>query len=189
MKDKIEYLKVGNDVVKRTTTYTVNPETGDIVPNPNDEITASIPSDSPVHDFAEYKSVISSNGLDSEGHVIESPIVTIPEFIDNIEGRNLVDEKSSFDLKTFDKIPFSIESNDFVSKKDFTLNKPVIDMKTSFDNSDNVDFRGTEMSRSEKSFSKLPNTASQDSLSMNILGGLTLTSVLGLVATKRNFEE
>ena len=121
--------------------------------------------------------------------MIESPIVTIPEFIDDVEGRNLVDEKSSFDLKTFDKIPFSIESNDFVSKKDFTSNKPVIDMKTSFDNADNVDFRGTAMSRSEKSFSKLPNTASQDSLSMNILGVLTLTSVLGLVATKHNFEE
>ena len=121
--------------------------------------------------------------------MIESPIVTIPEFIYDIEGRNLVDEKSSFDLKTFDKIPFSIESNDFVSKKDFTSNKPVIDMKTSFDDADNVGFRGTEISRSEKSFSKLPNTASQDSLSMNVLGVLTLTSVLGLVATKRNFEE
>ena len=37
-KPSVEYLKVGNDVVKRTTTYTVNTETGGVTPNSNDEI-------------------------------------------------------------------------------------------------------------------------------------------------------
>ena len=38
VKDKVEYLKVGNDVVKRTTTYKVNPETGEITPEIKDEV-------------------------------------------------------------------------------------------------------------------------------------------------------
>lgn len=37
-KDKVEYLKVGNDVVKRTTTYKVNPETGEVTPEVKDEV-------------------------------------------------------------------------------------------------------------------------------------------------------
>lgn len=37
-KDKVEYLKVGNDVVKRTTTYKVNPENGDVTSDVKDEV-------------------------------------------------------------------------------------------------------------------------------------------------------
>ena len=37
-KDKVEYLKVGNDVVKRITIYKVNPETGDVTSEVKDEV-------------------------------------------------------------------------------------------------------------------------------------------------------
>ncbi|WP_173219517.1 G5 domain-containing protein, partial [Streptococcus sp. 3894] len=37
-KGDVVFTKVGNDVVKRTTSYTVTPENGDVTPNVNDEI-------------------------------------------------------------------------------------------------------------------------------------------------------
>lgn len=46
----------------------------------------------------------------------------------------------------------------------------------------------TDAKPSEKPVSQLPNTAGGNNAAINALGALTLTSVLGLAATKRKKE-
>ena len=48
--------------------------------------------------------------------------------------------------------------------------------------------KSSEKPRSEKPVSQLPNTAGGNNAAINALGALTLTSVLGLAATKRKKE-
>ncbi|WP_240148138.1 LPXTG cell wall anchor domain-containing protein, partial [Streptococcus sp. 2785] len=111
VKDKVEYLKVGNDVVKRTTSYTVTPENGDVTPS-----------------TSEYKN---SSKLTNTNNTNKPNDV-------NVEG----------EIQTGDN-----------SRTNLTGKKV------------------------------LPNTGGSDSVAMNLLGALTLTSVLGLAATKRKTED
>ena len=102
----------------------------------------------------------------------------------------LVNEKPEFDLSTLEKEPkktidVKTVSNDFGPKKDTKKDEfnfiPVNDDKTSVTKS-------SEKPGSEKPVSQLPNTAGGNNAAINALGALTLTSVLGLAATKRKKE-
>ena len=102
----------------------------------------------------------------------------------------LVNEKPEFDLSTLEKEPkktidVKTVSNDFGPKKDTKKDEfnfiSVNDDKTSVTKS-------SEKPGSEKPVRQLPNTAGGDNMAINALGALTLSSVLGLAATKRKKE-
>ena len=105
----------------------------------------------------------------------------------------LVNEKPEFDLSSLKKsekepektVDVETGSNDFGPKKDTKKDDvnfiPVNDAKPSVT-------KPSEKPASEKPVSQLPNTAGGNNAALNALGALTLTSVLGLAATKRKKE-
>ena len=150
-----------------------------------------------VNDMSDYKGVESSNGVDENGNEIEPLVNEKPEYnvpltsngVDENgnEVKPLVNEQPEFDLSTLEKEPekkidLGTGLNDFGPKKELKKDDiqfiPVKDEKTS-----------TDVKSSEKPVSQLPNTAGGNNTALNALGALTLTSVLGLTATKRKKED
>ena len=202
-KDKVETIRKNGDTIERTTMYTVNPKTGEITEEVTEKLIASnglgikppvvknndfsggVNGEPLVNEKEDYKGVLSGNGLDGNGNVIEPPIFKIPEFTGgangDLDGNPLINEKPAFDLSTLKKPNLGTGLNDFGPKKDTKKDDvdfiPVKDEKPS-----------TDAKPSEKPVSQLPNTAGGNNAAINALGALTLTSVLGLAATKRKKE-
>ena len=153
-KGDVVFTKVGNDVVKRTTSYTVTPENGDVTPNVNDEIVK--PGE--VKDKVEYLKV----------------------------GNDVVKRTTSYTVtpENGDVTPSTSEyKNSSKLTNTNNTNKPNdVNVEGEIQTGDN--------SRTNLTGKKvLPNTGGSDSVAMNLLGALTLTSVLGLAATKRKTED
>ena len=202
-KDKVETIRKNGDTIERTTMYTVNPKTGEITEEVTEKLIASnglgikppvvknndfsggVNGEPLVNEKEDYKGVLSGNGLDGNGNVIEPPIFKIPEFTGgangDLDGNPLINEKPAFDLSTLKTPNLGTGLNDFGPKKDTKKDDvdfiPVKDEKPS-----------TDAKPSEKPVSQLPNTAGGNNAAINALGALTLTSVLGLAATKRKKE-
>ena len=112
------------------------------------------------------------------------------DFNGSVNGSSLINTKPIFDLSTVGKLSepyFGTGLNDFGLKKDSTKDDvkfiPVNDTKPS------TSIKRSEKPASEKPVSQLPNTAGGNNMAINALGALTLTSVLGLAATKRKKED
>ena len=165
-KDKVETIRKNGDTFERTTVYTVNPETGEITEEVTDKL-------------------IASNG---DGLGIKPPVVENNDF--NGDTNDKSDGNDS--LK---KADLGTGLNDFGHKKDAKKSDdiqfiPVNDTKPSTDgNNANNGNNNDGFKRSEKPVSQLPNTAGGNNVAINALGALTLTSVLGLAATKRKKED
>ena len=165
-KDKVETIRKNGDTFERTTVYTVNPETGEITEEVTDKL-------------------IASNG---DGLGIKPPVVENNDF--NGDTNDKSDGNDS--LK---KADLGTGLNDFGPKKDAKKSDdiqfiPVNDTKPSTDgNNANNGNNNDGFKRSEKPVSQLPNTAGGNNVAINALGALTLTSVLGLAATKRKKED
>ena len=203
-KDKVETFRHNGDTIERTTRYTVNPETGEITEETieqlissngngvkppvveNNDFSGGVSTEPLVNEKLDYKGVIAGNGLDNDGNAIKPPIVTIPEFSGgvngDVDGNALINEKPAFDVSTLKKPDLGTGLNDFGPKKETKKDDlqfiPVNEEKPSND-----------FKRSEKPVNELPNTAGGNNMAINVLGALTLTSVLGLAATKRKKED
>ena len=169
-KSKVETIRKNGDTIERTTKYKVNPETGEITEEVIDKLVAS------------------------NGNGIKPPVVENNDFNGGVngdaDGSALINEKSEFDLSTLKNADLGTGLNDFGPKKDSKKDDlkfiPVNDSK---DNNSDNGFKRSEKPVSEKPVSQLPNTAGGNNMAINALGALTLTSVLGLAATKRKKEE
>ena len=169
-KSKVETIRKNGDTIERTTKYTVNPETGKITEEVIDKLIAS------------------------NGNSIKPPVVENNGFNGDVngdvDGSALINEKPEFYLTTLKNSDLGTGLNDFGPKKDTKKDDlqfiPVNDSK---DNNSNNGFKRSEKPASEKPVNQLPNTAGGDNMAINGLGVLTLTSVLGLAATKRKKED
>ena len=204
-KDKVETIRKNGDTIERTTMYTVNPKTGEITEKvterlissnglgikppvmENNDFNGAVNGEPLANEKEDYKGILSGNGLDGNGHIIEPPIFKLPEFTGGVngylDGNPLINEKPEFDLSKLRNPYLGTGLNDFGPKKD-TKNDdlqfiPVKDEKLS----DSV------KPVSEKPVSQLPNTAGGNNAALNAFGALTLASVLGFAVTKRKSEE
>ena len=208
-KDKVETIRKNGDTFERTTMYTVNPKTGEITEEVTEKLIASnglgikppvvenndfnggVNGEPLVNEKEDYKGVLSGNGLDGNGRIIEPPIFKLPEFTGgvngNLDGNPLINEKPEFDLSTLKTPDLGTGLNDFGLKKDVKKDDlqfiPVNEEKPS------NDFKRSEKPVSEKPVNQLPNTAGGDNAALNALGALTLASVLGLATTKLKKEK
>lgn len=79
--------------------------------------------------------------------------------------------------------------NDFGPKKEIKEDN-VQFISVNEDKQSNDDgFKRFEKPKTEKQIATLPNTAGQNNIVINVLGALTITSVLGFVVTKRKKED
>lgn len=156
-----------------------------------------------VNDMSDYKGTLSSNGVDENGNEVKPLLNEKPEYNGSLasngvdengnEIKPLVNEKPEFDVSTLEKTEKESEKpidvgtglNDFGPKKDVKKDDfqfiPVKEEKPSE--------KPSEKPRSEKPVNQLPNTAGGNNMAINALGALTLTSILGLAATKRKKED
>ena len=123
-KDKVTYVKKGNDVVKVTTVYTVNETNGTITEQSSEEVVE--------------QNVTSTNNTRVDGPVYSAPIGVVPTAVNNVDG-----DQSKVDIGSTHVVKESV----------------------------------------------LPNTGGGDSSVLSLLGGLSLTSILGLASKKRKDEE
>lgn len=218
-KDKIETIRQNGDTIERTTRYTVNPENGEITDEIIDKLIASngngvkppvvednefnggvngdLDGNSLVNEKLEYTGVIVGNGLDDNGNIIEPPVLKIPEFNGGVNGD--LDEKPKFDSPKIKQAYLGTVLNDFGPKKDNSQFVSIIDEKLfdvdkekSLDNFEQnlTDFDKSSNKVSSNRFkSQLPNTAGNHDIAINIIGALTLASVLGVAVIKREKEE
>lgn len=75
-KPKVEFLKENNRVVKRTTTYTVNPETGEVVTTSTDKLMSNTDKEPPI----EEKSILKNIPDDIEKTTISHKVKYIPNY-------------------------------------------------------------------------------------------------------------
>ena len=96
-KPKVEFLKENNRVVKRTTTYTVNPETGEVVTTVTDKLMSNNDKEPPI----EEKSILKNIPDDIEKTTISHKVKYIPNY-DKEFGYNkvLVEGKDGVTTKT-----------------------------------------------------------------------------------------
>ena len=123
-KDKVTYVKKGNDVVKVTTVYTVNETNGTITEQSSEEVVE--------------QNVTPTNNTRVDGPVYSAPIRVVLTAVNNLG---------------------SVQSK--------------------------VDIGSTNVEKE----SVLPNTGGGDSSVLSLLGGLSLTSILGLASKKRKDEK
>ena len=151
-----------------------------------------------VNEKPEYKGAESSDGKEVKSLVVENNNTDEHSSVSNKSDNNgdvvkpLVNERPEFDLLTLEKEPekkldVKTGSNDFGLKKDVKED----DLKFIPVNDDAKPSvtKPSEKPVSEKPASQLPNTAGGNNMAINALGALTLTSVLGLAATKRKKED
>ena len=91
-KAKVDIIRIGNKVIKRTTDYDVDENTGEITEKVTEE--ELILDKPPVLDVPEYDDLIDGAGLDGNGGIIEPPVVEIPEY-KNILSGNGIDENGN----------------------------------------------------------------------------------------------
>ena len=96
-KPKVEFLKENNRVVKRTTTYTVNPETGEVVTTVTDKLMSNNDKEPPI----EEKSILKNIPDDIEKTTISHKVKYIPNY-DKEFGYNkvLIEGKDGVTTKT-----------------------------------------------------------------------------------------
>ena len=169
-KSKVETIRKNGDTIERTTKYKVNAETGEITEEVIDKLIAS------------------------NGNGIKPPVVENNDFNVGVngdaDGSALINEKPEFDLSTLKNADLGTGLNDFGPKKDTKKDDlQFIPVNDSGNNNSDNGFKRSGKPVSEKPASQLPNTAGGKNVVINALGALTLTSVLGLAATKRKKEE
>ena len=218
-KDKVETIRKNGDIIERTTRYTVNPDNGEISEETIDKLISSngngikppvvenndfnggvngdLDGNSLLDEKPEYTGVIAGNGLDDNGNIIEPPVLKIPEFNGGVNGD--LDEKPKFDSPKIKQPYLGTGWNDFGPKKDNSQFVSIIDEKL-FDVDkekplDNFERNSTDFDKysnkvsSNRFKSQLPNTSGNHNIAINILGALTLVSVLGVAVIKREKEE
>ena len=202
-KDKVETIRQNGDTIERRTIYTVNSETGEITEETIDKLISSngngvkppvvednefnggVNGETLVNETEDYKGILSGNDLDGDGGIIEPPVVTIPEF----NGDLLNDENPNLDSSKIKTSYVGTGVNDFGPKKEIKEDN-VQFISVNEDKQSNDDgFKRFEKPKTEKQFATLPNTAGQNNIVINVLGALTITSVLGFVVTKRKKED
>ena len=96
-KPKVEFLKENNRVVKRSTTYTVNPETGEVVTTSTDKLMSNTDKEPPI----EERSILKNIPDDIEKTTISHKVKYIPNY-DKEFGYNkvLVEGKDGVTTKT-----------------------------------------------------------------------------------------
>ena len=183
-KDKVETIRKNGDTIESTSRYTVNPDNGEITEEIIDKLIAS------------------------NGNGIKPPVVENNDFNGGVngdlDGNSLLNEKPNFDSSKIKRPYLGTGLNDFGPKKD-TNNEDNIQFvpineekllnenkKKSLDNfeqnSTNFDKSSNKVS-SNRFKSQLPNTAGNHNIAINILGALTLASVIGVAVIKREKEE
>lgn len=93
-KTKVNIIRTGDKVIKRTTDYDVDKDTGEITEKVTDE--ELLLDKPPVLDIPEYKGLIDGAGLDGNGGIIPPPVVEGMEFNGGVNGDPLVNEKDDY---------------------------------------------------------------------------------------------
>ena len=239
-KDKVTYVKKGNDVVKVTTVYTVNETNGTITEQSSEEVvTKDGAKDKVVTEKLEPKVVYTKDSTREKGseNVIETgkagtkvttTTYTVNEKTGKVEehvGQPVVTNATNTIVKVAaqDKVTYVKKGNDVVKVTTvYTVNEttgaiteqsseevveqnvtptnntrfdgpvysaPIGVVPTAVNNVDGdqskVDIGFTHVVKE----SVLPNTGGGDSSVLSLLGGLSLTSILGLASKKRKDEE
>ena len=167
----------------------------------NGGVNGDLDGNSLLNEKPEYTGVIAGNGLDDNGNIIEPPVLKIPEFNGGVNGD--IDEKLKFDSPKIKQAYLGTGLNDFGLKKEsnkddfqfISLNEEKLFNGNKEKSLDNFEQNLTDFDKSSNKFpsnrfkSQLPNTAGDHNIAINILGALTLVSVLGVALIKREKEE
>ena len=93
-KTKVDIIRTGDKVTKRTTVYDVDKDIGKITEKVTEE--ELLIDKPPVLDIPEYKGLIDGAGLDGNGGIIPPPVVEGMEFNGGVNGDPLVNEKDDY---------------------------------------------------------------------------------------------
>ena len=233
-KTKVDIIRTGDKVTKRTTVYDVDKDTGKITEKVTEE--ELLIDKPPVLDIPEYKGLIDGAGLDGNGGIIPPPVVEVPEFKGSVNGISLINEKDEYkgilagngldgngglieppvvnilefkggtvpnEAHVYEKPAFDLSKlrnpylgnglNDFGPKKDTKESDiqfiPVKDEKQLTKVEEKPTVSEKPLQEVSSRAIQLPNTGGGDNVTLNVLGALTLASVLGFAVTKRKSEE
>ena len=239
-KDKVTYVKKGNDVVKVTTVYTVNETTGSITEQSSEEVvTKDGAKDKVVTEKLEPKVVYTKDSTREKGSEnvtetgkagtkVTTTTYTVNEKTGKVEehvGQPVVTNATNTVVKVAakDKVTYVKKGNDVVKVTTvYTVNEtngaiteksseevvernvtptnntrvdgpvysaPIGVVPTAVNKVDGDQSKVDISSTNEVKEATLPNTGGVDSSVLNLLGGLSLASILGVSSKKRKDEE
>ena len=239
-KDKVTYVKKGNDVVKVTTVYTVNETNGTITEQSSEEVvTKDGAKDKVVTEKLELKVVYTKDSTREKGSEnvtekgkagtkVTTTTYTVNEKTGKVEehvGEPVLTNATNTIVKVAaqDKVTYVKKGNDVVKVTTvYTVNEtngniteqsseevveqnvtptnntrvdgpvysaPIRVVPTAVNNLGSVQSKVDIGSTNVEKESVLPNTGGGDSSVLSLLGGLSLTSILGLSSKKRKDEK
>ena len=170
-KDKVETIRKNGDTIKRTTTYTVNPKTGEITEEVTDKLVASngdaLDIKPPVHEKQDFEGGVTPN---------EAPIAEKPEFNGGVVPADApVHEVPEFKgSATPNEAPVAEKPEAKIPEEPKTeQNTPAKE----------------QADAGKPTKPQLPNTGSTDNSPAFVAGLLSVTSALGIALTKFRRKE
>ena len=187
-KDKVETIRKNGDTIERTTTYTVNPKTGEITEEVTDKLVASngnaldikppvleipefnggvVPNEAPVHEIPEFK---------GGANPVDAPVQEVPEF----KGGAVPNEAPVHEVPEFKG---SVTPNEapVAEKPEAKIpEEPKVEQNTP---------AKEQADAGKPTKPQLPNTGSTDNSTAFVAGLLSVTSALGLALTKFRRKE
>ena len=187
-KDKVETIRKNGDTIERTTTYAVNPKTGEITEEVTDKLAASngnaldikppvleipefngdvVPNEAPVHGIPEFKGGVNP---------VDAPVQEVPEF----KGGVVPNEAPVQEVPEFKGSAVPNEAPVTEKPEAKIPEKPKTEQNTPAKEQ-------TDAGKPTKP--QLPNTGSTDNSPAFVAGLLSVTSALGLALTKFRRKE
>ena len=187
-KDKVETIRQNGDTIERTTTYTVNPKTGEITEEVTDKLVASngdaLDIKPPVHEKQDFEGGVTPN---------EAPIAEKPEFNGGVAPADApIAEKPEFNGGVAPADAPVHEVPEF--KGSATPNEAPVaekpEAKIPEEPKTEQNTPAKEQTDADKPTKpQLPNTGSTDNSPAFVAGLLSVTSALGLALTKFRRKE
>ena len=187
-KDKVETIRKNGDTIERTTTYTVNPKTGEITEEVTDKLVASngdaLNIKPPVHEKQDFEGGVTPN---------EAPIVEKPEFNGGVAPADApIVEKPEFNGGVVPTDAPVHEVPEF--KGSATPNEAPVAEKPEAKIPEEPKTEQNTPAKEQADAGKptkpqLPNTGSTDNSPAFVAGLLSVTSALGLALTKFRRKE
>ena len=187
-KDKVETIRKNGDTIERTTTYTVNPKTGEITEEVTDKLVASngdaLDIKPPVHEKQDFEGGVTPN---------EAPIVEKPEFNGGVAPADApIVEKPEFNWGVVPTDAPVHEVPEF--KGSATPNEAPVAEKPEAKIPEEPKTEQNTPAKEQADAGKptkpqLPNTGSTDNSPAFVAGLLSVTSALGLALTKFRRKE
>ena len=106
-KPKVQYNTKGKNVIKTTTTYTVNEKTGEVTEHKTSEVVDTLEGlMPPTIDKDEYNGNISTNTpIDEDGNLVLPPVVEIPEYKGTLSTNTPIDANGDLILPPVVDVP------------------------------------------------------------------------------------